>query len=180
MPTQATCKPVSFKLSLAVLALAGAIAIPAGAASDTAAASATVIVPIAIAKAVDLAFGKFAPGAGGTVTVSTNGTRTVSGAILSTNGSSPTAARFNVTGEASATYAITHSGTTDLTSGSDTMALAKFSDLTAGGATSGTAATGALSGGGAQSIYVGGTLTVGAAQPTGTYTGTVIVAVEYN
>ncbi len=179
MYTPTMCKQFPLKLSLAA-ALALALAVPAGAATDTATATAIVIVPIAIVKATDMSFGKFARGAGGTVTVSTSGARTASGTILSTIGSSPTAARFNVTGDNNATYAITHSGTTDLTSGSDTMALAKFSDLTAAGATSGNPATGTLDGTGAQSIYVGGTLTVAANQPTGTYTGTVIVAVEYN
>ena len=180
MYTQKTCKQFPLKLSLAA-ALALAIAVPAGAASDSPTATATVIVPIAIVKAADMSFGKFARGAGGTVTVSTSGARTASGTILSTNGSTPAAARFNVTGEASATYGITHTGSTDLTNGaSDTMALAKFSDLTAAGATSGNPATGALDGTGAQSIYVGGTLTVAANQPIGVYTGTVTVAVEYN
>ena len=178
MYTQRTCRQFPLPLSLAALALV--IAIPAGAASDSASATATVIVPIAIVKAADMSFGKFARGAGGTVTVSTSGVRTVSGVIASSNGSTPTAARFNVTGEASATYAITHSGATDLSNGTDLMALTKFSELTAGGATSGNPTTGALDGTGAQSIYVGGTLTVAANQPVGTYTGTVTVAVEYN
>jgi len=186
MNTQFNFKQQALRLALiSTFALGGAtIGSYSFAAADTAVATGTVIVPIAIAKTVDLSFGKFAPGAGGTVTVSTSGARTVSGVIPSTIGSTITAARFNVTGEANATYSISHSGTAALTNttgaGAETMALTKYSDLTAGNATSGTAASGTLSAGGAQSIYVGGQLAVDAAQVAGVYTGTVIVTVEYN
>lgn len=182
MYTQKPWQHVPFKLALAAaLALAG-VAIPAGAATDNATATAGVIIPITITKMADLSFGKFAPGAGGTVTLSTSGARSVTGAILSTNGSTPTAARFDVHGETSATYAITYTGTTaNLTSGANTMALTTISDLTGLGVSTGTQATGALDATtGNQSIYVGGSLAVGATQPAGTYTGTVTVAVEYN
>ena len=148
------------------------------AANDTAAATATVITPIAITKSRDLVFGKFAPGAGGSITISTSGAPTVSGVIRSTT-VTPTSAKFDVTGDDTATYSITHSGTTVLTSGEDTMALAKYSDLTGAGAVSGNVTSGTLGASG-QSVYVGGTLTVGAAQAAGAYTGTVIVTVEYN
>ena len=152
------------------------------AASDTAQASGTVIEPIAIVKSADLSFGEFAPGAGGTVTVSTSGARTNSGVILSTIGSAPTAARFDVTGEADATYSISITADAALSDGAaGTMTLATFSDFTGADATSGDVQ---LGGGtltaGAQSIYVGGTLTVGASQTAGTYTGDIVVNVEYN
>lgn len=150
-----------------------------GASTD---ASATVITPIAITKTVDLVFGSFARGAGGTVTVSTSGARTASGTILSAIGSSPTAARFDVTGDADATYSIDWSGVSVLTDpvSLETMALAKTSDLTGGNAINGEVATGTLSAGGAQSIYLGGVLTVGALQAAGDYAGNVTVTVEYN
>lgn len=143
--------------------------------------SATVIQPIAITKVVDLVFGDFAPGAGGTVTVSTSGARTAGGTILSTAGNTPTAAKFDVTGNADSTYAISLNAAANLTDAvsTETMALAVFSDLDAGGATSGQVTAGTLTSG-AQSIYLGGELTVGAAQSAGTYTGDIIVTVEYN
>jgi spore coat protein U-like protein len=59
------------------------------------------------------------------------------------------------------------------------MALARISDLTAGDATSGEVTSGTLTGG-AQSIYLGGTLTVGETQVAGAYTGSVTATVEYN
>lgn len=150
------------------------------AAADTATGTATVIVPIAIAKATDIAFGNFTAGGGGTVIVSTSNARTKTGTvILSTIGSTPTAAKFNVTGAGAATYGITYTPDATLASGVNSMALAICSDLTAAGTTTGTVATGTLTAG-AQSIYVGGTLTVGATQVAGAYTGNVIVTVEYN
>lgn len=149
------------------------------AANATATSSGTVVAPIAITKAADLAFGKFAASTGGSVTVSTSGARTVGGAVVAMTGGTPAAARFDVTGDSGATYSIALSGTTVLTSGSDTMAFATVSDLTAGNAVTGNVTSGTLTSG-AQSIYVGGILTVASAQPAGSYAGTVIATVEYN
>jgi spore coat protein U-like protein len=153
------------------------------AASATTTSTATVIEPIAITKAADLVFGDFAPGAGGDVTVATNGSRTATGAILSTAGATPTAAKFDVTGNADSTYSISTSAAASLSDSAttpNTMALTVFSDLTGGGATTGEVSSGTLSTGGTQSIYLGGKLTVGATQVAGTYTGDVTVTVEYN
>ncbi len=173
------------------VALASVVALGAFSASNSFAAeattssSATVIEPIAITKAIgtDLLFGKFAPGAGGSVTVATDGARTATGAILSSVGSAPAAAKFDVTGDNDATYGITWGGATDLIDSAttpNTMALARISDLAGTGATTGEVTTGTLGTGGTQSIYLGGTLTVGASQTPGTYTGNVTVTVEYN
>jgi hypothetical protein len=167
----------------AVLAVAlAAAAVSSYAVEGVAGATATVIAPIAINKAVDLNFGKFAPGTGGSITISTSGTPTSTGIVRSTT-VTPTAARFDVTGDANATYAITYTGTsTTLSDGAttpSTMGMSIHSSLTANNATTGTVTDGLLTGG-AQSIYVGGTLTVGATQVAGTYTGNVSVQVEYN
>ena len=160
------------------------LAVNAYAATAAGTATATVLAPIAVTKATDLVFGSFAPGAGGTVTVSTSGARTGSGVILSAVTATPTAARFNVTGTGSATYSIAYTGTATAIASTatpaDTMAFAHVSDLTAAGAITGTVSSGTLTAG-AQSIYVGGVLTVGAAQAAhADYTGAVAVVVEYN
>lgn len=153
------------------------------AAASSTTASATVIIPIAITTPVELVFGSFAPGAGGTVTVSTSSTRTTSGPILSTAGATPSAARFDVAGDGTSTYSIAWSGVTELTNttgvGGETMALTRISQLTAAGATAGEVTSGALTAG-AQSIYLGGVLTVGGTQVAGVYTGSVTATVEYN
>jgi len=179
---------IFFNKSFRRAALASAVALGVFGASSSFAApattnsSATVIVPIAIKKTTDLIFGKFAPGAGGTVTVATDGARTASGPILSVSGADVTAAKFDVTGDNDSTYGITWSGAALLTDSvsSETMALSKISDLTAAGATTGEASSGTLSGTGAQSIYLGGTLAVGTSQADGNYIGDVTATVEYN
>lgn len=174
----------ALKAALAsVLTLAGTGLVGnAYAAAATSTSTSTVIAPIAITAPVVLSFGKFARGAGGSVTISNSGARTGAGVILSSTSSVQTAARFDVTGEGSSTYAITHSGVTVLSDAAttpNTMALAKTSDLAGANVTTGNVTTGTLTSG-AQSIYVGGTLTVGATQVAGTYTGAVTVTVEYN
>jgi hypothetical protein len=163
------------------LACAAAFALPgqSQAASASATSSGIVVVPIAIAKSADLSFGKFAAGLGGTLTVSTSGARTASGVTPLTS-STTTAAKFDVTGENSATYTITVPGTVTLTSGSDTMTFVPVNDLSGGNATSGTVTSGALDGTGKQSIFVGGVLTVGAAQAPGSYSGSLSLSVDYN
>ena len=166
-------------LTLSALALAAAAAGSASAAIATATSTSTVVTPIAISKNADLAFGSFAPGATlGTVTVSPNGTRAVSGGVVAMGGSA-TAAQFAVAGQDGATYSITLGGSTSLVSGGDSMTFTSISDLSASAATSGNVSSGTLTGG-AQTIYVGGVLDVAANQPAGTYTGTVTATVEYN
>lgn len=170
--------PLRTALKLAAATAALACAPLAIAANTSASSTGTVVQPIAISKAADLVFGKFAAVTGGSITVSTSGARSVTGAVIGMSGT-PAAAKFDVTGEPDATYSINLVAPATLDSGSDTMAFAVTSDLTAANTTSGTVSTGTLTGG-AQSIYVGGTLTVASAQAPGTYTGNVVATVEYN
>lgn len=169
-------------LTLAALALAiSAAAGSAAAANATATSTSTVIAPIQILKAADLAFGSFAAGSSlGTVTVSTNGTRSKTGGVTLTGGGGISAAKFDVTGSGTLTYSISWTGSsTSLASGGDTMTFTRVADLTGGGAVTGDVSSGALTAG-AQSIYVGGVLDVGVNQPAGNYSGTVSATVEYN
>lgn len=143
-------------------------------ATTSANASATIVPAIAISKTADLNFGDVVAGStAGTVVLSTAGARSVTGGTTLGNTAGAAAASFSVTGDPSATYAITlPSSAVTLTSGANTM--------TAGTFTSNPSGTGTLSAGGSQTVAVGGTLSVGATQATGTYTGTFNVTVAYN
>src|SRR5437763_10207033 len=99
-----------FKLAAMALALCGA---GSAMAANTATATATgvVVTPIAVTKSADLSFGNIAGGAtAGTVTLTPGGTRTVGGGAIAAGGS-PAAAKFDVTGSGTLTYAIDMTGT---------------------------------------------------------------------
>lgn len=169
-------------LTLAALALAISAATGSAiAANATATSTSTVVTPITITKAADLAFGSFAAGASaGTVTISTNGTRSKTGGVTLMSGGTTTAAKFDVSGSGTLTYSISWTGSsTSLTSGGDSMTFTRVADLTGAGAVTGDVTSGALTAG-AQSIYVGGVLDVAINQPAGSYSGTVSATVEYN
>jgi spore coat protein U-like protein len=181
MSTKSIAAQRPFKLALiaSILLIGAVISAPGFGANTTATSTAQVLIPISITKAADLAFGKFAAGTSlGSIAVDTAGARSASGVTVAS--SATTAARFNITGEPNATYSISHSGTTNLTNGTDTMALTLVSDLAGLGGTSGEVSAGNLGAGGTQSLYVGGTLAVAANQPAGAYTGSIAAAVEYN
>lgn len=166
-------------MALAIAAVAGSGS--ANAATASANTSSTVVTPIAIAAVGTVGFGSFSPSTGGTVVISPDGTRTVTGAVVQLAGAT-SAARFDVTGMASEGYTISFGGPGVLTrdGGTETMAFAPISALTESGATSGNISAGTLSAGGAQSFYVGGILTVASGQVGGTYAGSVSATVEYD
>jgi hypothetical protein len=162
---------------------AATISAAATAAEATASASAEVIQPLAITRSADLVFGAFAAGSGGSVTVSPSGVRAASGTTLSSVGATPTAAQFDVTGAANASYTLSTTGTSaTLVDGvAHSMVLVLNSELTGATATSGTVvANGTLPAGGRQSLQIGGTLRVDAAQTPGVYAGIISVTIEYN
>jgi spore coat protein U-like protein len=182
MNMSAQVKQHSLKLALATACALGAAGLSgsANAATTNATATATVVTPIAITKVTDLAFGNlYASSSSGTIKVDTDNSRSVTGGVTAGTGSG-TAARFNITGQASATYAITYSSGVTLTGPGTAMALTQISDTSAAGGAASLAATGTLSGGGTQSLYIGGTLAVGADQVAGAYTGTISATVDYN
>lgn len=167
--------------SLVVLAAASVIgtsAIAQQSSTATAGVSATIITPISISKTADMNFGNIAvsTGSGGTVILAPGGSRTPSGGVsLPATTGSPSAASFTVTGEGSYTYAITlpSSAVSIDDNASHTMDVTAF--------TSTPTPTGTLSSG-TQTLNVGATLTVGAAQAVGTYSADVPfdVTVNYN
>lgn len=163
--------------SAVVLGTLSAANVFAAAASDTATTSATVVTPITIVDAQNLNFGSFSAGTGGTVVLTTGGVGSKTGDVVLTGGTRA-AARFTVSGQADASFSIgvadnnlTHTDTVT------TMALVTTHDLD--GASQNSPASGTLTLG-TQTLYVGGTLTVGNAQTVGVYSGTITATVNYN
>ena len=122
-----------------------------------------------------LAFGSLVANSGGSVTVTANPVgRSAAGGVFLLPSGNWSAASFSVTGDPNATYAISlpANGMVALTSGANTMAINDF--------TSSPALTGQLTGGGSQTLMVGATLSVSGNQPTGSYSGSFTVTVNYN
>jgi len=149
-------------------------------ATATASASANIITPITIVKTVDMNFGNVAVSAtlSGTTVLAPAGTRTTGGSggvTLPATTGTVSAASFTVSGQASYTYAITLPSTCTITDGAS-------HNMTVNSFTSTPSATGTLSSGGTQTLNVGATLNVAAAQASGTYTNAtgVPVTVNYN
>jgi hypothetical protein len=122
-----------------------------------------------------LAFGSFVAGTGGTVTVSPSGARSRSGGVaLLSSPASAASFTFSDTDPAKANSACIISlppdGSVALTGDSGSMPLTGF--------TSNPSNTAVMSGGTLQ-FSVGATLNVGAHQPSGNYSGTVPITVEY-
>lgn len=134
-------------------------------------ATATVVAPIVIThtSGAALNFGKFTRGTGGTVVVTAAGAASVTGDVGLVPSSTSSADAFSVAGDASRSFSIATTGGT-VVSGPANMPFT----------TTPSAATGTLSAGGTATFTVGGTLTVGATVPAGTYSGTYSATVAYN
>jgi Domain of unknown function (DUF4402) len=165
------------KLAFAAIAVIAFSSSSFAQATATATATATIVTPISIAEVVNMNFGNVAvqTATGGTVVMTPAGVRTPSGGVtLPAVFGTVTAASFTVSGQGTYTYAITLPITaTTLTNGANTMTATAF--------TSTPSATGALTAG-TQTLNVGATLNVAAAQAAGLYvSGTPFsVTVNYN
>lgn len=167
------------KIVILALGLLGLNTAANAQATASATATAVIITPITITKTVDMHFGNVAVGAtGGTVVLTPAGTRTPNGGVtLPATVGTPAAASFNVTGQASYTYAISLPSTaTTISSGANNMTVDTWVSNPSG---TGTLAVGTP---GTQTVTVGATLTVGAAQAAGTYVSATPfdVTVNYN
>lgn len=157
-----------FLSSFAILAVFGLTLGSAKAASTSGNASATIAVPISVSESSALSFGSVIRSASaGTVVINTSGTRSVTGGVTALGGT-VSAASFAVSGEGSAAYTISFTDGT-LTGPGTSMAVSTFTND----------GSGSLSGGGSETVNVGATLSVGANQTEGAYTGTYTVTVNY-
>lgn len=173
-------KNIFKSLAIASVAVIGFSSSSFAQATASASASANIITPITIVKDVDMNFGNVAVSAvtAGTAILSPAGTRTTGGAggvTLPATTGTVSAASFTVAGQASYTYAITLPLSCVITDGAS-------HNITVDNFTSSPTATGILSSGGTETLNVGATLNVAAAQAAGFYTNAtgVPVTVNYN
>lgn len=142
--------------------------------SSLAAASIAAAADLAIVNTEPLSFGKFAAGSGGSVLVLPSGARSATGGVALLSSGTGAPARFEVSGDPGAVYAITlpANGAVNLTSsGGQTMPLSDFSA---------SPPTGQLNASGRQSLAIGARLTVSPLQTSGDYSGSFVIYVDYN
>lgn len=140
--------------------------------SVNAQASATVVAPVTLVKTADLLFGSVAPAsfAPGTVTIYPAGGRISTNVVLSSmHLGNP--ASFYLTGNPGAGFSINLPSSITLTGPGNSMQLTTF--------TSSPASTGSFNASGNATINVGGTLTIGANQAAGVYSGSFSITVDY-
>lgn len=169
------------KLLLLAFVVLGISAVSFGQVGETktATSSATIVTPISLTKVTDMNFGNVAVNAtaGGTVVLTPAGTRTATGGVTAATAlaGTITAAVFTVNGDNNHTFSITlPSGNHEIKHGtSDVMQVSAFTSTPSG--------TGTLTSG-TQTLQIGATLNVGAAQAPGLYTSTTPfeVKVDYN
>lgn len=139
-------------------------------------ASAAAAAPLAISNSEGLSFGRFAAGSGGSVVIAFSGARSATGGAVLISSGPGTAARFEVSGDPNLTYSVTlpANGTASLSrAGANAMPLTNFSSSLG-------ASSGLLNALGRQTLTVGASLSVGAGQPSGSYSGSFTVYVDYN
>jgi Mat/Ecp fimbriae major subunit len=167
-------RPVSIIITsaFALTATAAAALLPSAALAATATghASVTIVSAVAVSETTPMDFGTVGvTRAGGTVVLSPNGTR--SGPANYNFDGSARPGEFTVTGTPNAAIAISFSAGDAVTGPGPAMALGSFTH-NAGRAP-------ALNSAGNLSLAVGASVTVGQAQPYGSYAGTYTVTVNY-
>ena len=161
-----TIRTIKAALLSAVVLASGMAATSANAATATATARANILRQLTVTRTADLDFGTIVTGAAAaTVAVSSGGARTC-GAGLTCTGT-VSAANFNVVGTVGSVVTTSVGGTVTLTSGGNNMT----ATLAGSGAT--------ITLDGTDDYAVGGTLSVGANQADGVYTGTFTATVNY-
>lgn len=171
-----TIKSSNYARIMATIAL---IALPMTSygADGTGTSTATIVAPITITPVLALAFGKFSANTGGTVIVNaTTAARSVASgtAVLVSQGSTTTAATFDIGGDGTAGFSITLPATPINITHTNTVNTMSVGTFTSNPATSSALVAGA------KTISVGATLTIASAQLAGAYSGTFTVTVEYN
>jgi hypothetical protein len=128
-----------------------------------------------LSNAGNLTFGTFAAPSSGTLSVAANGVRTSSGGVVALNhGTAATAAQFTLHGKANAVYAVTLPAPNTVV-----MSDGAGHNVTVASFVSSLTGTDILSKNGNGAFSIGATLSVGALQSRGNYSGTFSVIVNY-
>jgi Mat/Ecp fimbriae major subunit len=166
--------------------------------------SAVVLPPITVSQPSDMRFGSIAPAAtAGTIVLALPatlaatppttaaptivGTRTATGGVIMVGGGTCSATilcgagGLQVAGPVSGSFStVTLPATVTLTSGANTMTVGTLTKRYGADGTAGViTGAGAFTAGGIATVLMAGTLNVGIAQASGTYTGTMAVTVDY-
>lgn len=166
-------------LGAATLAAVGIVGGEAFAANTNLQMSAKIIAPVSITKTAILNFGTLTEnGAGGTATVDNTGARVVGGGVTGIGGG-VTAGGFQLKAAIGFKIDVSMPATATVSNGAVTMKVGAFT-IDGGPASTATPFTHVMVAATDTGMKVGGTLTVGAAQATGTYTGTVTLTANYN
>jgi hypothetical protein len=146
-----------------------------GSVTATAPVSVTILAPVSLEATQALAFGsvtKPSGAAGNTVNLDTSGAVTITGGGDSTHPASPTtAAKFDLVGPAGTTYSTSQSLSFDQPGLSRAVATSP---------SAGAGTLGVIPAAGVQELRFGGAFDLSAATPTGAYTGSLSVTVNYN
>ena len=142
--------------------------------NGTGSAAANIVSPLSITQNNGLEFGTIATsGTAGTVTIAAQAGLDLTWSnvsVINPTDAARKSGKFTVTGLAGSTYKLTVPESTTIANGSNSMTIAL---------TKSASSTGNTLSGGTSTFYVGGTLSVGATQATGNYSGTYTVTVAY-
>jgi len=147
---------------------------PVNAATATATVTANIVITMSLTTQSNIAFGDVSAGStSGTVILSTQGNRTSTGGTTINSGQSGSQAEFSATGEPGAVFSVSKPASIQLTSASNnTMVVDNFISEPANG--------GQLDASGNKTVLVGATLHVSSHQAFGSYTGLMVLNVDYN
>lgn len=146
-------------------------------ATATATGSTTIVRPITITNTASLAFGRIVkPAAGtGTVTIADSGdTVSAASGAVALSGITTSRAKFDIAGEGGQAISVSVPANFTMSNGGDTITVTLDPDL---GTT--TTLSGALASAGSASLNVGGSFNVPDTTPTGLYSGSFSVTVQY-